>query len=810
MFFKKSKIKSRWEILKESIFEDPEICLDRAKIITLSYQETESLPNIIRFAKAFEKILKEMKIYIDPCEILVGNLASKSKAAPIYPEFGVAFLERELDEFDKRPFDKFKIDEKIKTELRKIIGYWKGKTREDKVTELSRLVLPEEILRAWSSRGFDLNQIIHAGSKKADGDGHLEPGHAKPLEIGFKKILEKAQYALEKAQYEHDKDTVKKVLFLKAVVICYQAVINFIKRYAILAKQLAIKEVDLSRKKELLKIADCCNWIAENPPRNFYEALQTTWFTHLLLWIESNAHSQAIGRLDQYLYPFYRKDIEKEKISKEEALELIGCFFIKVGEIKKIRPWAETKYLGGRPTFQAITLGGQSIEGKDVTNELTYLILETTANLKIPEPVVIIRVHNGTPDELILKGTQALLKHGGGLPSFFSDEAIVPALLNENISLQEARGYAMVACSEPCIPGKTLPHTGGGVTYINMLKLLEVALYGGKNPANGLNLCPSPNNKDLSNFETFEELMDAYKSQLTYYVKLIPLCSNIIAQSFADLNPAPYTSGLLDYRIEIGKDLTEGGGPNSNDTLINLYGLPNVANSLAAIKKLVFDEKKVMGEDLKKTLLTNFKGPRGEEVRKMLLKAPKYGNDDDFVDLMLGEIGNLFINEIRKYDPPWRGGRYGVSIQTTTGNVPAGEDMGASPDGRGAGEALADNISPQAGTDISGTTAMLNSVGKIDHSLYLNGTILNVKIHPTVVKGEGIDKLCALIRTYLTDLKGWQIQFNIISAKRLKEAQKSPDEYKSLIIKVAGYSAQFISLDKKLQNQIIVRTDNLL
>lgn len=806
MFSENKLCFTRWDILKGSIFEDPRVCLDRAKLITESYKETERSPQIIRVAKAFEKILKEMKIYIQPEELLVGNLASKPMCAPIYPEFGVTFIERELDEFEKRPFDKFIIGEEVKNGLKDIIRYWKGKAREDKVVELSSLILPEEVKVAWDDKAFDLNEIIHAGSKRADGDGHSEPGHEKALKIGFKGILKEAEEALSKVDFR-DRGAVSKSLFLKAVIICYRAVVDFIKRYKELAQELASQGKNPKRKKELERISKTCGWIAENPPRTFFEALQTTWFVHLLLWIESNGHSQAIGRLDQYLYPYYEKDIKEEKLTREEALELMGCFFIKIGSIKKLRPWPETQHLGGRPTFQAITIGGQDFGGRDTTNELSYLILEVTARLKIPEPVVIVRVHSETPDDFLLNGIKALIRHGGGLPSFFSDEAIIPALLNTGIPLSDARNYAMVACSEPVIPGKTLSHTGGGVTYFNLLRLLELTLNGGKDP--NTNICLCPDDKDLAIFESFDEVIECYKKQLRYYVKLIPLCADVIAQAFADLNPEPYTSGLLDYRIKKGKDLTEGGGPNYNDTQINLYGLPNVANSLAAIKKLLFDEKKLMGEDLKKALLNNFEGSIGEEIRKMLLKAPKYGNDDDYVDLIAKEVGESFLKEIRKYDPPWRGGTYGVSVQTTSGNVPGGEAVGATPDGRKAEQALADNISPQAGTDINGVTAMLKSVGKIDHSLYKNGTILNLKFHPTAVKGEGASKLAALIRTYLTDFKGWQIQFNIISAEKLKEAQRKPEEYKDLIVKVAGYSAQFISLDKKLQDQIVFRTENV-
>lgn len=805
MFCKGKLDFSRWSTLKKGVFEIPGICIDRAKLITESYKETENLPQIIRVAKAFEKVLKEMKIYIQPEELLVGNLASKPMAAPIYPEFGVNFIEKEMNEWKKRPFDKFVASEEEKSGLKDIIQYWKGKAREDKVVELVSLILPEELKVAWDSETFNLNRVVHEGSKKADGAGHLESGHEKALKKGFKGILKEAEEALSKIDFR-DKDAVNRSLFLKAVIICYKAVIGFIRRYEKFAQELALKEKDLDGKKELEKISNACKWIAENPARTFFEALQVTWFIQLLLWIESNGHAQAIGRLDQYLYPYFKKDIKEGILSKEEALELIGCFFIKVGKIKKLRPWSETKFLGGFPNFQAITIGGVDLSGRDVTNELSYLILEATACLKIPEPVVIIRVHSKTPDDFLLKGVEALIRHGGGLPAFFSDEAVIPAILNVGISLNEARNYTMGSCSEPIISGKSLSHAGS-MTYVNLLKLLELALNGGRNP--NTNICLCPHDKDLATFESFDEVIEAYKKQLRYYVRCIPLFADVIAQAFADLNPTPYTSGLLDYRIEIGKDMTEGGGPNWNNTEINLYGPANVANSLAAIKKLVFEEKRISGKELKESLLTNFEGSRGEEIRKMLLNAPKYGNDDDYTDSIMKDACESFIREIRKYDPPWGGGTYGISIQTTTGNVPAGEAVNATPDGRKAGEALADNISPQAGTDLNGVTAMLKSVSKVDHSSYLNGTILNVKFHPTAVKGEGANKLAALIRTYLIDFKGWQIQFNIVSAEKLREAQRKPEEYKDLIVKVAGYSAQFISLDKKLQDQIIFRTGNV-
>lgn len=796
----------RWD--KNLLFKIPEVCLERAKLVTESYKETEGLPAVMRVAKAFKKILGEMTIYIEPNYIIVGNLCSSPIATPIWPEFGVIWLEKELDNLDKRPYDKFIVKEKVKKGLKNVISYWKGKGREEIIVERTFEVLPEEAKRAWDPEAYGIKPVIYAGYRKTSGgSGHTVLNYEKALKIGFKGIIKEAEEALSQIDFS-DRDAMKKVFFLKAVIISCNAVINFAKRYANLANELALKEKILERKKELEKIRDICNWIPENPARSYWEALQAIWFMQLSRWVESNGHAPAVGRLDQLLFPYYKKDIEEGRLRRGEALELMENFFVKVFEVKKIRPWSETLYKSGYPTFQEITIGGQNPEGKDVTNELSYLILEATERLKLPEPIVICRVHSKTPDEFLVRSVETLTKHKGGLPAFFSDETIIPAMLKVGIPLNEARDYAMMACSEPGVPGKHIDQYGSDC-YFNLAKVLELALNGGIDPESGIGL--SPIDKDLSTFNSFNEVLEAYKKQLRYFVGFVPLFTAVSSSLDPELNPTPFVSSLLDYRIEMGKDMTEGGGPSKdNNTSVQGHGIPNVANSLAAIKKLIFEEKRISGKELKEALLTNLEGTRGEEIRKMLLKAPKYGNNDDYVDLIAANLAKLFAEEVKGCGTPWRGGTYETTFQGLTANVPEGLATGATPDGRKAGEALADNISPSAGTDTKGITAMLHSIAKIDHSSYLFGDILNVKFHPTALKGEGISKLAALIRTYLTDLKGWQIQFNVVSAEQLREAQKKPEEYRDLVVKVAGYSAQFISLDKKLQGQILLRTENVI
>ncbi|HUV07124.1 MAG TPA: pyruvate formate lyase family protein [Spirochaetia bacterium] len=792
--------------LKESIFNVSEICPERARLVTESYMETEGLPQVIRVARAFERVLRELTIHISGDELLIGNLTRKPAATTIYPEFGVRFVEEEMDSFATRPYDRFVVPEKAKRDLKKAIGYWKGKTREEKVVELASTVLPQMAGEAWDPKSFGIKPVIYAGYRKASGgSSHTALNTEKLLKGGFRAIRKEADEALSRVDFS-SRDAIKRHHFLQSVLICFDAVSQYLGRCAAKAEETAQTEKSETRKDELEQLAGVCRRISSDAPRTFWEALQLIWSVHLFRWVESNGHSVTIGRLDQLLFPFYTRDLEEDILTREKARELLSHFFIKVGQIKKIRPWSETVYKGGSPTFQGITIGGQRSDGSDATNALSSLILEVTGSLKIPEPVVMCRIHQGSPVSFLIEGIEALVQHGGGLPSFFSDEAVIPALQREGIPLGEAREYAMVSCSEPAVPGKHVDHTGASV-YINLTKVLELSLNGGKDPATGLSLFPSE--KSLTSFASFEDLWQSFKEQLESYMHFVPVLTSITSSLDPELNPTPFASALLDYRIEMGADMTEGGGPNDNNTIVQGHGLPNVANSMAAIKRLVFEEKQISSRELEDILKDNFEDQGGREIRQMLLSAPKFGNDDDYVDLIARDLAELFVSSLKACGTPWRGGSYGASLQGLTANVPEGEMTGATADGREACSPLADNVSPHAGTDLNGVTAMLKSVGKIDHTLFLNGTILNVKLHPSALKAEGIRKLAALIQTYLLDFRGFQMQFNIVSAGQLREAQEHPEEYRSLIVKVAGYSAQFISLDEKLQKQIILRTENV-
>lgn len=795
----------RIEKLKEKVFGIPTISLERARLITESFKENENTPVCIKIARAFEKILKHMTINISQNELLVGYIAETDNSVPLYPEFGVRFLKEEIDDFMDRPFDKFNLKEENKEELKSIIQYWEGKTREDKIMHFASFVIPEKLKKAWDPKSFGIKPVIYAGYRKASGgSSHTVLNYEKILTGGIDHIILEAKQELTKVEFSN-KEAIDKILFLQSVIIAYRAIGDYLKRFSELANKLSEQEKNERRANELKNISEGCLWISKNPPRNFWEALQLVWTINLCRWIESNGHSVTIGRLDQLLYKYYSEDISKNLMSRNTVKALLCEFFVKVAQIKKIRPWSETVYKGGGPTFQAITLGGIDSRGRDITNELSYIILEVNGLMKLPEPVIVCRVHSQSPRNFIREAIRSLIQHGGGLPSFFSDEVIIPAMINSGIPLEKAREYAIVACSEPAIPGEHIDHTGASI-YLNLIKILEIALHGGWDPLTNLNLYSGI--KDLSKIDSYDDLLAEFRKLLKYYVKQVPLLDYILSSMDPKINPTPFASALINHRISLGKDMTEGGGPNDNNTIVQAHGVPNVVNSLAAIKKLVFEEKIINPNELLIAMKSNFNGQSGERIRKKLLKAPKFGNDDDYVDDIAAEIARIFIQELKECGKPWRGGSYGASLQGLTANVPEGGMTGATPDGRKSGEALADNISPQAGTDLNGITSMLKSIAKIDHSLYLNGSILNVKIHPTALKSEGIEKLIDLIITYLVDLKGWQLQFNIVSALQLKEAQKNPENYRSLIVKVAGYSAQFISLDKKLQDQIILRTEN--
>ncbi len=799
------KVLRRVDSLRETVLNtEPAICPERARLYTESYQETEGQPVILRKALAFAKVLQGMTIYIQPGELVVGNQASLPRSAPIFPEYGSEWVVEEIDDFATRPLDRFQVSEETKRQLRKTIPYWRGKTHHDRVTAMTAATWPPELLDSIDVSTLSVNGVLR-NVTGSTGDGHTTPNYEKVLAVGLEGIIEDAA-ARSQALDITRPEALSQRLFYRAVIISCQAGIDFSRRFAAQARELAARESDPRRRAELLEMADMCQAVPAHPARSFWEAVQSLWFLHLMVQIESNGHSMPLGRIDQYLYPYYRHDMEKGAITREKALEIAECLFVKCSEVNKVRRKVETQHRSGYPMFQTVTLGGQTAEGLDATNELTYLFLEASGNVKLPQPTVGLRVHSGTPDELMIAGARSLLAHGGGIPGFFNDDIAILALMNKGVTLSDARNWSVMGCSEPQVMGKFLPATGGD-PHFNLLKILEVALNDGVNPATGVRSCPG--NGDLSTFQSFEDVWQAFQQQLDFYTRLAPLLDNITCAAFVELNPCPFLSSLIDYRLELGKDAVEAGGPNYHLMVTHGHGLASTGNSLAAIRRLVFEEKRITGAELKHALDTDFQGQHGEEIRQLLLnKAPKFGNDDDYVDLLTKKVADAYAQAMHRLSTVR--GAYGPSTQSLTANVPEGLATGASPDGRHAGEPLSDNNSPTAGTDVNGATAAIKSVAKLDHAQQTYGTIFNLKMHPTALEGpERLRKFASLIRTFF-QLKGFQVQFNIVSAEMLRDAQLHPENYRNLVVKIAGYSALFSSLDRKLQDQLIQRTSHSL
>lgn len=787
------------------------LCPDRGRIITKSYQSTLGEPQVIRRAIALKDILEQGIVRVEEEELIVGNHASKENAAPLFPEFSIDFLVNEIDEFSKRPYDKFDVDEETKKLVLEIAPFWKGNTHEDRVVKTTRRILPEEVLFCWEEDKFRLNDVLYDGVRKSAGDGHIIPDYFKIMRNGIPGVLQEVDEAQAALDFQNDPEAFDKKLFLDAVTICYKAVANWFCRFAEEADRL-VPSAREENKLSLKRIAANCRNLAERAPSDFYEALQLTYFIHLLLHIESNGHSISLGRIDQYLEPFYEQDIKEGRLNREDALELIECFYIKISRFNKVRPWSETRLKSGAPMFMTVTLGGMDESGENCANDLTELFLDALSDTRLPQPTPVLRVCDKTPKELLVHASEVLMRHGGGLPAFFSDEAIISSLERVGIPEKDARNYGIGGCSEAVVPGKTFSFTGGDC-YFNFLKILEIILNEGVNPRTGKKLFDAPK---LKEYHSIKDILREFKHQLQQYMKFIVPLTAITSKTDAELNPTPFTSGLLDDRIQMGKDMSWGGGKNAiySHTILQGHGIADVCNSLYALEQLVFEKNEISLQDFSKILSKNWEGEEGKTLQQKAKHLEKYGNDCDDVDQYAVIVSELFAEEAGKYRP-WRGGTFGITLQGLTANVPEGETVGATSDGRNAKEALSDNISPHAGTDIHGPTSTLKSVSKVDHSKFIDGNILNLRFHPSTLltrfgefdrlRGE---KFADMIKSYLVDLKGNQVQFNILSSKELKNAQAHPEAYSDLVVKVAGYSAYFNSLDKGLQDQIIERTEH--
>lgn len=805
----------------------PEIESERAVLITQSYRETENQPVIMRRALALDKLLRELPVVIHEGELIVGNCTKKVRSAQIFPEFSSKWLLEEFDTLNERTGDLFTITPQVKQELTQILSYWDGKT----VNELAASYICEDSLLAMKENVFTVNNYFY------NGIGHVSVDYAKVLKIGFNGIIQEATEQLYSLSPCDSEFPVKKA-FWDAVVLTSKAIIAFAKRFSDLALNMAQNERNAERKKELERIAQICLRVPANPATSYYEACQTFWFIHSVLQIESNGHSISPMRYDQYMYPYFKRDLESGSISYEFAQELTDCVFLKLNEVNKVRDSASTKAFGGYPMFQNLIVGGQTTDGIDATNELSFLCLEATKHTRLSQPSISVRVWQGTPDELMLKAAD-ITAVGTGMPAYYNDEIVIPAMLARGVSLEDARDYGIIGCVEPQKGGKTDGWHDSG--FFNLAKAFEITLNNGK--SNGVQV--GLETGELTSFSSIDEVIEAYRKQVAYFVMLMANAENSIDYAHAQRAPLPFLSSMVDDCIARGKSVMEGGA-HYNFTGPQGVGVANVADSLEVLKKLVYEEGKISAKSLISALQADFgtvslqeeawimmgvykalyeagaisaekmaqlnnhysgEYNNGEYIRQMLLnRAPKFGNDNDEVDLLARQVALIYCREVEKYKNP-RGGVYQPGLYPASINVAMGAVTGATPDGRRAGSPLADGVSPTAGTDRLGPTAVMNSVAKLDHVTASNGTLLNQKFHPAVLQGEkGYKDLMYLIRGYF-GRGGMHVQFNVISRDTLLEAQKHPEQYKNLVVRVAGYSAQFITLDKSIQDDIINRTE---
>ncbi len=796
------KITDRIAILRERVLSTkPSVCTERAKFYTQIYKENEDQPIIIKRALALERTLKKMTIFIDDGELIVGNQSSQHRAAPIFPEYAVDWLPEEMNELDKRPGDAFFITEEHKKELAEIAQWWKGKVLWDK----GRALMTQEL------RDLQDSSIIKATGNLTSGDAHIAVDFYKILEIGLNGYLEEIRLHHEKIN-RTDMEGVKKDHFYNALTISIKALQVFIRRYSYLARSYYFLELDETRADELKIIADNCAHISKKPPQNFYQALQLVYFIQLVLQIESNGHSVSLGRMDQYLYPFYTQDKLKGELTEKFASELLENTWIKLLSINKIRPWSHTRFSAGGPLYQNVTIGGQTTDGKDAVNELSFLILYSVGKMKLTQPNLSVRFHTNINNKFMMECMRVIEK-GFGMPSFNNDEIVIPGLLNLGVEKEDAYNYSAIGCIEIAVPGKW-GYRCTGMSFLNFMRVFLASMYDGLDRQTGKTFYKGTGH--FKDFESFDDVYKAWQHQIKYYAQKTVEIDTAVDTALEENVPDILCSAFVDSCIQRGKTIKEGG--SKYDFISGLQvGIANLGNSLAAIKKLVFEEKRITKQQLLAAMESNFDGLGGEKIRQLLLNfAPKYGNDDDYVDLLLKDAYLEFIDELENYHTTRYnrgpiGCRYYAGTSSISANVPNGAVVPATPDGRKAFTPVAEGSSPSSGTDVLGPTAVFKSVAKLPTEKIMGGVLLNQKLSPaTIKKDTDKEKLISIIRTFFANLKGWHVQYNIVSKKKLLAAKKNPEKYRDLIVRVAGYSAFFTTLSPDTQDDIIARTEHSL
>ena len=789
------------EFREEVLDEKPYIDAQRAILATLAYKENLNQPRVMVRAKMLEKVLDNMSIYIEDKSLLAGNQATKNRNAPIFPEYTMEFVMNELNQFEKRDGDVFYITEKTKEQLREIAPFWQN----NNLRARGEALLPEEVRVFMETGVFGMEGKLNAG------DAHLAVNYERILKDGlrgYEKRVKEYKATLDLT----DPESIDKYCFYNAVLIVLEAVRNFANRYSVLAKKLAEKELNQERKIELLEISRICSKVPYEPAETFQEAVQSVWFIQLILQIESNGHSLSYGRFDQYMYPYYDRDIKNGTIKESEALELLTCLWIKTLTINKVRSQAHTLSSAGSPMYQNVTIAGQTIDKKDAVNDLSFLVLKSVAQTRLTQPNLTVRYHKNI-NKHFLDECVEVMRLGFGMPALNNDEIIIPSFMDWQVKEEDAYNYSAIGCVETAVPGKW-GYRCTGMSYINFPRMLLCTMN------NGVDLTSNKRfTKGYGYFtemESYEELLKAWDKTIREITRYSVIVENVIDKASERDVPDILCSALTDDCIARGKTIKEGGAVY--DFISGLQvGIANMADCLAAIKKLVYEEKKITRQELWNAILDDFSSPENKKIQEMLIReAPKYGNDDDYVDQLIVEAYDSYIEEIEKYPNtrynrgPIGGIRY-AGTSSISANVGQGMSTMATPDGRNAFEPLAEGCSPAHNSDKNGPTAVFKSVSKLRTNKITGGVLLNQKMTPQMLSTEeNRQKLELLIKTFFNRLHGYHVQYNIVSKETLIDAQKHPEKHKDLIVRVAGYSAFFNVLSKKTQDDIIGRTEQSL
>ena len=780
---------------EELLAAQPQVCVERALITTKVYQEHQDQPLALKRALMLKEVLEQMTIFIEPQTLIAGNQASSNRSAPIFPEYAMKWVIDELDQFEHRDGDVFHITEENKQKLRDIAPFWAHNTLLDR----GLAAFPPH-----SKLYYDLG-IIKSEGNITSGDAHCAVDYGRMLKAGLRDYERRAQEKLDALDLT-DYKNIQKSYFYRAILIVVQAV----KDFAALAEEQAAS-AGAERRAELLDMAAALRKAPYEPAGSFREAVQALWLVHLVLQIESNGHSLSYGRMDQYLNPYYEADRQAGRITEEAACELMCNLWLKTYTINKIRSWSHTFSSAGSPMYQNVTVGGQTADGKDAVNRLSFLVLKSVGQTRLPQPNLTVRYHKNL-NQAFLDEAIEVLKLGTGMPAFNNDEVIIPSFIEKGVKKEDAYCYSAIGCVETAVPGKW-GYRCTGMSFLNFPKALLIAMNDGVDPASGTKLCEGTGHfREFTSFDQVLACWDKVIREMCRQCTIIDAtCDMVLEQDTADI----LCSALTDDCIERGLNMKEGGAVY--DFISDLQvGIANLADSLAAMKKVVFEDKAVTPARLWEAMQADFQGEENARIRALLERAPKYGNDDDYVDQLVVDAYNVYIDEMKKYHNTRYGrgpigGVYYAGTSSISANVPQGAGTLATPDGRKAGEPLAEGCSPSHAADKNGPTAVFKSVSKLPTEEITGGVLLNQKVTPQMLsKEENKQKLIALLRTFFNRLHGYHVQFNVVSRETLLDAQVHPENHRDLIVRVAGYSAFFNVLSRKTQDDIIARTEQEL